>query len=156
MTIYPIRSRRGLFVTAALLAALSFACFSLVGLPVLRDQATDGGWLRIATGTVFALAFLYVAVSTLRVVYQVRVAWDGTIDFVRGVGTTRISARDVRELEGTLARDYDGNETWGFRVRTSRGTFRFGQFRNATAFVDQIRAHHSGVAIDGVWPQGPP
>lgn len=156
MTICPIRSGRGLFVTAAFLAVLSVACFSLVSLPVLRNPETDGGAFRVVVGSVFALFFLYAGISTLRAVYHIRIAGDGTIALARGVGTTYIPARDIRQLEGLLARDYDGNDTWGLRIRTSQGTFRFGQFRNATAFADQVRAHHPGVVLGGMWPQGPP
>lgn len=90
--------------------------------------------------------------QTLRRVNAIRLRDDGTIEFERILGTTRINVRDITGLTGVREdRDY-GRVEWSMWVwqRAERTTVPY--FEQAWDFIDDVRALNPDIPVHGEWP----
>jgi hypothetical protein len=159
MTTYPIRPRGLVWGQWILGTIFMGAIFAMTALPVVTGDAPAAERpARIGVFAVFVLIGFGSFAWERRQFSEIRVTHDGAIEVVRANGqVTLIPARDVHDLEGAYIRDYDGNLTvWSFSLQTGADTFMFGEFPGVMDFVEQVRFHHPGVRITGLWPMGPP
>jgi hypothetical protein len=126
-------------------------------------MAAVGGAIPLLLGGLVASEWLGgLAISALlwlagwhhvgRQVREIRVADDGTVEFVRVRGRIRVAARDIRAVEGAKHRDEDGDVFWELRVRHSGRRIRVWNFERAEEFVADLRALNPSVAVTGEWP----
>jgi hypothetical protein len=160
MTVYRFQPRAQSILTSLVMAGLGIGIFCLVGVPLIGEGSSGPGdgfrTLRFTLTAICCAPFLFFSWGSLRQVHELRLAEDGAIEFRRAAGSTWITARDVRSLEGMYFGSYDGDAYWQFRIRHTRGHFSFGEVDDALDFVDRIALLNPEVRITGAWPMTMP
>jgi hypothetical protein len=152
MTIYRLEGRIGRLIVGGVFGIAGLGLLILALLAAVGPDASASFAIAALFG---GLVVLVVVFAMVRQVVEIRLADRGTIDFIRPIGTTRVTARDIRVLEGKLGSSY-GETTWSLCIHHAGGSMTFGQFERVMDFVGQIRAQNPSVEISGVWPMGPP
>lgn len=142
MKVYTIADPREGFVSIVL--AITF-----IALVIPRfHEAEQFRWIML-----ISIVVVVVWVSrTLRQVNSIRLCDDGTIEFKRNLGTTRISVRDITGLTGIRkVRDY-GQVEWSMWVWHHGDRITVPYFYRAWEFIDDVRAMNPYVPVHGEWP----
>jgi hypothetical protein len=129
-----------------------FAVGGFVVLLAVYGAVARGAVLLPVFMALFSVAWFVVGVALLRRVEEIYLEPGGMVEFVRGVGATRIAIDSIHRLEGKYTRDYDGDPVWHLRVHYREGRLTVDPLGNARDFVNQVRAHNPAVTIDGMWP----
>jgi hypothetical protein len=140
MNDYTVRARSSLFI--AIVVSVIFGA-----IPVLALVHGNGGPVSAIVG-VTTLWWLY---STLRSVHTIRVGIDGSIHFVRLLGTTRLFLQDISVLEGFRKHEYEGM-VWKMRVRYGQNTITVPLFDGAPEFISLVRILAPSINVQGEWP----
>jgi hypothetical protein len=140
MNNYTVRTRSDLFI--AIVLSMVFGA-----IPALALIYGNGG----PVSAIFGVSTLWWLYSTLRSVHTIRVRSDGTIHFVRLLGTTRLSLQDISVLEGFRKNEYEGM-VWKMRVRYGQNTITVRLFDGAPEFISLVRALAPSVHVQGEWP----
>jgi hypothetical protein len=140
MNDYTVRTRSNLFITIVLSVVFG-------AIPMLTLVHGNGGPVTF----IFGVATLWWLYSTLRSVHTIRVGSDGSIHFVRLLGTTRLFLRDISVLEGFRKNEYEGM-VWKMRVRYGQSTITVPVFDGAPEFILLVRTLAPSVHVQGEWP----
>jgi len=149
MTTYRLESRASaFFVLVIVLPFFLFFMFVAAVFVISWSSASP-------VGIVFLIVLPLFAWMLTRGVVAIRVRNDGVVEFRRILGTTTVSARDIRRLHGEWVEDtYNDTKVWQLAVRHAEGSLSLPRFDGMMLFVEQVRAHHSSVEISGIWPLG--
>ncbi len=143
VTTFVVRERWEAFSdSVAAVAGVAFL-MSMVGLFTGRVSGIVAGVLILILG-----GFLFG-----RKVLRIEVVDDGTIEFVRLIGVTRVPVREIHDIEGRRILDeYSSNVRWEMRVRYRQGDITVPFFWNAREFVEAVHALDPKVRAVGEWP----
>ena len=149
MTTYRLESRASAFIVLIIIIPF-FLFFVFVAAVLVMSWSS-----ATPIGIVFVIVLPWVAWALIRRVVAIRVRNDGVVEFRRIIGTTTISARDIRGLHGEWVDDtYNHTKVWQFSIRYAEGSFSLPEFEGMMPFVEQVHEYHPSVAISGIWPLG--
>lgn len=162
MKVYRIESRDGFLVVGAsfLAAAAAVPILGVLWSLGVIDLTAEGETTTPSEaffGAVIAAAICavlgYVGWRNLfRLPYEIRLNFDGSVEFVRALGRTRVAAREIRAIERMLARvETVGEDTRELRVRHAGGAIRVPFFPRADEFIADVRAMNPRVVVEGRW-----
>jgi hypothetical protein len=104
---------------------------------------------------IFCVTTIVGLITVLRQIHTIRVGSDGTIEFERLLGSTRVRFGDISVLEGFRKNEYDGM-VWKMRVRYRSGSVTVPFFDGAPEFISVVRALDPRVRVQGEWPMRDP
>jgi len=111
-----------------------------------------GGWpLWIFTITGCSIVWVPLWWHTFGIVYEIRLAQDGTVEIMRLQGSVAMPARAIRRVQGLRESNY-GKDSWSMRILSDSGTFTVEFFGRAMELVNDLRALNPNLQVDGEWP----
>lgn len=128
--------------------------FTGVGLIFLTVPLVNGAWQVWLFGiTVCSIIMFNTCRDAVGTVYEIRVAADGTVEFLRLRDSLLVSAREIHGVQGVRMTDsYGDNVSWHMYVMSDRGSFTVDFFGRAMELVADLQEWNPNLRVDGEWP----
>jgi hypothetical protein len=128
--------------------ALEFSACAVFGAVLLALFLWRGGGPIVFIG---GIGTTIGVIAASRQVHTIRVYNDGLIEFVRLLGTTRVSVSDIVMLEGFRKNEYDG-PVWKMRVTTWHTHLTVSDFPDVPTLLARICTIRPEINVRGEWP----